>query len=190
MGRAWKGQSVCRVHGARTPAGLANGERRQREDAGRQMCARWAVPIDTDPTQAILGRIAAYAGHVEFYRAQVEQLSETEMVWGRTKEKTGGDDHGTTEEAGPNTWLVLYNEASAMLVKFAADAIRAGIEERKVRLAERDGQVVAQVLRGIADTVLEALLQAGLTLDLANVYRSTMAEAGPRHLRMLSGGAA
>jgi hypothetical protein len=46
------------------------------------------------------------------------------------------------------------------------------------------------VLRGIADTVLEALLQAGLTLDLANVYRSTMAEAGPRHLRMLSGGAA
>jgi hypothetical protein len=124
MGYPWKGQHVCRVHGARTPAGLASGERRQQEDAGRQLCARWAVPIDTDPTQAILGRIAAYAGHVEFYRQQVEQLETEDMVWGITKSKTGGDDHGTTREAVPNVWLNLYNDASAMLVKFAADALR------------------------------------------------------------------
>ena len=184
------GQHVCGKHGGRAQQSKAAGERQQQEDAGRRMCAKWSIPIETDPTGAILGRIAAYAGHVEFYKRQIEQLDEQDLVWGVTKIKTGGDDRGTTMEAAPNTWLTLYNEASALLVKFAADAIRAGIEERKVRLAERDGQLVAGVLRAMADSVLEALMTAGLSLDLANVYRASVAEAGPRHLRLLDGGAA
>jgi hypothetical protein len=81
---------------------------------------------------------------------------------------------------------VLHERASLNLVRCAAEAIRAGIDERRVRLAEQQGAQVADTLKGIADAVLRALVAAGLGEELAAVFTSTLEVEAPRHLRLLT----
>ncbi len=54
-----------------------------------------------------------------------------------------------TQEAVPSIWYTLYSRERDHLVKVAAAAIKAGVEERKVRLAEQQGDLVALVIRRI-----------------------------------------
>lgn len=68
-------------------------------------------------------------------------------MWGTTRRKVGGDDWGVTQEAGPSVWLTLYMRERDHLVKVCTQAIKAGIEERRVRLAEQQGALVAGVIR-------------------------------------------
>ena len=58
-------------------------------------------------------------------------------------------------------------------------AIKAGVEERRVRLAESQGELVAGVIRAI-------LSDLGLTVE----QQALVGEVVPRHLRLLAGGAA
>jgi hypothetical protein len=169
------GLEVCRYHGGAPRQVRAAGKRNVTEANARAMAARWSVPIQTTPTEALLGRVSAYAGHVAFYREQVQKLDVDDMVFGITRQKVGGDDHGTTYEAKPNIWITLYNEASDRLAKFAAEALKAGVEERKVRLAESQGRLVADVIRGVlAD------------LGLSDEQQQAAPEVVVRHLRLLA----
>ena len=199
------GQDICETHGGRAKQNRAAGEARVAREAAEKLAAKWAVPIDTDPTDGILNRICAYAGHVVFYRQQVEAIvaeDPNSLVWGVTKE-TEGDvvvgngptatldkAEGVTREAKPNIWLVLYNEASDRLVKYCAEALKAGVEERKIRMAEQQGAIVADVIRATADSILERLLAAGMHTDLTGVFTAALNEAAPRHLRSIAGGLA
>lgn len=59
-------------------------------------------------------------------------------------------------DAGPHdpparTRLQLYQAERRHLVKVSAEAIRCGIEERRVRLAGSEGAMVAEVLRCVFD---------------------------------------
>jgi hypothetical protein len=96
------------------------------------------------------------------------------LVWGRTKRKEGGEDWGETHEAGANAWLKLYQQERAHLVKVCSEAIRAGIEERRVKLAEAQGEQVAQAIRGILDD-----------LRLTPEQISRVPDIVPKHLRAL-----
>ena len=104
------------------------------------------------------------------------------LVWGQTeyRDKTGGDDAGQTvvEQAGINIWYQLYLKEREHLAKVCALALRAGIEERRVKLAENQGLLVADVIRRI----LNAL---GLTPE----QQQLVPEIVPRELRALAGGA-
>lgn len=187
------GQRVCRYHGAATGQAKAAAEARAGEDAARKLASKWGTPIETTPVEAILGGISAQAGRVQFYWDRVEAViaeDKHNLVWGRTKEKDAGDDRGNTWEAKPNIWLTLHTEAARDLFRMGIEAHKAGIEERKIQLAERDGKLVADVLRATADTVLQALLAAGMPKKLVAIYQAALAEAAPRHLRLLNGGAA
>lgn len=103
------------------------------------------------------------------------------LVWGQTeyRDKTGGDDAGQTvvEQAGINIWYQLYLKEREHLAKVCALALRAGIEERKVKLAESQGLLVADVIRRI----LGAL---GLTPE----QQRLVPEIVPRELRALAAG--
>jgi hypothetical protein len=98
-------------------------------------------------------------------------------VWGVTKKKTGGEDFGTTEEAVPNIWLKLYQAERAHLVSVCAQAIKAGIEERRIRLAESQGELVAHAIRAI-------LADLGLSAE----QQALVPEVVPRHLRLIASG--
>lgn len=190
------GQTKCGKHGANTAKAIAAGKRRETERKAEAMAIKWGVPVDTNPTDAILGQVCVWAGLELFYRDKAEALSDDDKVWGKTKQ-TSQDvavagvgiqtAEGTTHEAKPNIWIELHERASQNLVKFAAEALRAGIEERRVRLAEHQGALVADVIRRIYGDIRDALTSAGLAQEMLEMLQRVFTESAPRHLRLLTG---
>lgn len=148
-----QGQTVCRMHGGSAPQSLAAAERRLAEREALLALEAFGVPVVVDPHSALLQELHRTAGAVAWLGAQVQSLSTDEITWGTTREKTGGDDHGTTREAKPNAWYVLWAAERKHLTEVAAACVKAGIEERRVRLAEDQGRLLAAVV----EQVLEGL---------------------------------
>jgi len=182
---AMRGQNVCKIHGGKAPQALAKAEERLTEDRARVLVETYGRKIETTATEALLDEVKWSAGHVAWLRERVQKIEvdavvagadrEHPLVWGITREKTGGEDRGTTTEAAPNVWLKLYQQERTHLVKVCSEAIRAGIEERRIKLAEQEGALVAQAIRAIlAD------------LDLTEEQLARVPEVVPRHLRALA----
>lgn len=176
-GPAVTGADKCRMHlGKKAGAVLA-------EARARQLVETYGRKIETTAVDALLDEVQWTAGHVAWLRQRVQEIEtgesvegEQPLVWGVTKRKTGGDDRGVTEEAAPNIWLRLYQTERTHLVKVCAEAIRAGIEERRVRLAEQQGALVADVIRQILGD-----------LNLSAEQEARVADVVPFRLRALAG---
>jgi hypothetical protein len=169
------GQTVCHAHGGKAKQNRKAAAERMADQAVRVLADTYGLPVETTPEQAILDEVQRTAGHVAWLEQQVHALTRGELVWGITKVKTGGDDGGVTEEAVPHALLRLYQEERKHLVTVCAAALRAGIEERRVKLAEQQGALVAQVIRAILGD-----------LDLSLEQQARVPDVVPRHLRLLS----
>lgn len=146
------GALVCLKHGGAAPQVREAGLRRVAVAEARQAAETLGLLIDISPEQALLDEVQRAAGMVAFYQARVEEMAEGgfgQLVFGLTKSKIGGEDGGDTFEAKPSVWLQLLNEERDRLVRVCAAALRAGIEERRVKLAESQGVLVAAVIRRI-----------------------------------------
>jgi hypothetical protein len=163
------GADKCRMHVGRKAAPVIA------EGRLAAAMAIYGLPIETTPADALLAEVHRTAGHVAWLQQRVADLEEHELVWGRTKDKWGGEDRGTTEEAKPHVLLQLYQEERKHLVRVSAEAIRCGIEERRVKLAESQGALVAGVIRAI-------LGDLGLTAE----QQAMVSEVVPRRLRELA----
>jgi len=164
--------------------------------------------LNISPTEALLEEVTWTYVHVQWLRSKVQDLEvlasqdttiegDSEdgepvtvvrpgghaLIWGQVeyKQKTGGDDWGktTVDRAGPNAWYELYSRERDRLIKVCSEAIRAGIEERRVQLAEQQGALVAEAIRRILDDLQLTPEQLGRVGDIV-----------PRHLRAIAGGAA
>lgn len=200
------GQKVCGSHGGKTPRALAAAERRLQDEAARNAVVTYGLPVDISPTEALLEEVRWTAGHVQWLRARVQELETKQVVWGTTRTETeaggtlkltfGGreaDDEDETglvdvgsipsnkviQAAAPSIWLDLYDRERRHLVAVCTAAIKAGVEERRVRLAESQGELVAGVIRAI-------LTDLGLNAE----QQAKVSEVVPRHLRLLAGGSA
>lgn len=170
QGPAVRGSDKCRMHLGRKAKDVIA------EAKVRDLADTYGLPVETTPEQAILDEVQRTAGHVAWLEQQVHALTRGELVWGITKVKEGGDDAGVTEEAVPHALLRLYQEERKLLVSVCAAALRAGIEERRVKLAEQQGALVAQVIRAVlAD------------LELTREQQERVPQVVPRHLRLLAG---
>jgi len=132
---------------------------------------------DIEPGAALLELVQWTAGEVDFWRQEVRLIERDDLTWGVTREKSGGEDFGTTTEAKPALAYVMLTAASDRLARYCVEAIRAGIDERRVQIAESQGALVAEAIRRI-------LQDLGLSPD----QESRVAEVVPRHLRALGGG--
>jgi hypothetical protein len=182
---AMAGQKICRHHGGGAPQNLKAAAQRITEGKAAALVATYGLKVETTATEALLDEVQWTAGHVAWLRERVQEIEsaalveatdrEHPLVWGVTREKSGGEDRGTTEEAAPNVWLKLYQQERAHLVKVCSEAIRAGIEERRVRLAESQGALVAEAIRKILGD-----------LRLTAEQQALVSQVVPRHLRALA----
>jgi len=130
----------------------------------------YGLSIDVSPTDALLEEVRWTAGHVAWLRARVQEVEQDALIWGRTKR----EDHGATEfpgineteQAAPSVWLDLYQRERKHLLDVCKAAIGAGIEERRVRLAESQGALLASVIRAILDDLALTPEQAARVPDV------------------------
>lgn len=165
------GGTVCHIHGGKTPVVAAKARERAvrmaAEEAARRMVAR--AGVDADPIEHLLDSLYCSAALVQVYGQMVADLdnaAEVDLtarpgalrgeVWVETDE--AGDQRLRADRllvldrqgfTRPHPFVALHHEALDRRAKYAALAIQAGVAERQVRLAEQQGALVAQVLRGV-----------------------------------------
>lgn len=119
--------------------------------------ATYGLPREVDPHDALLEEVHRTAGHVAWLAAQIQALDPDALIWGKTEEveKMAGEFPGidVTHAAVPPVWVELYQRERKHLVDVCKAAIAAGVAERQIRLAERQGQEMAGVFRRVLDAL-------------------------------------
>lgn len=146
-----RGGTVCAIHGGKTPVVAAAAKRRLEEAEAEKAVVLFGARRDVMPGDALLEEVQWTAGHVGWLRLKVQELEARELEWSLTKRKDSADDVEETREASPSVWYSLYERERKHLIAASTAALRAGVEERRVRLAESQGQQVAAVIQRVLD---------------------------------------
>jgi len=165
------------MHGGSSPRALAAAERRLVEEQARRDVVLFAARRDVHPAEALIELVQWKAGEVDYWRGRCRQLEEADLTWGVTRRKEGGEDHGTTFEARPNVAYAMLRDAERDLASYCAAALKAGVDERRVRLAESYGAQLA----GVIQRILGAL-------SLSEVQLELVATVVPAELRAIAAG--
>jgi hypothetical protein len=138
--RPAKGATRCRFHGGATPQSKRAAERRLAHAEAEKAVQTYGLSREIGPEEALLEEVHWTAGHVAWLRQVVAELEQKEL---RQYVPTG-------EQGGKwdvSVWVELYQRERSHLVGVCKAAIAAGIAERAVRLEERRGELVAELLR-------------------------------------------
>lgn len=185
------GVGRCSRHGGSTETHAKHAE----VEIARRACETLGIPIEVDPREALERELWECSGNVAFYRELVQALpthpGDDELVideegrrwqrgdpgiYGRTYHQSGIP----TGEAKPHVLVVLYNQERDRLRAVAVEAAKAGVEERRVTLAEEQGQKVAAVIRGV-------LIELGTLLGTALFDRPETPGIVRKHLMLVAG---
>lgn len=182
-GTTHKGVGHCSRHAGSTES---HGKAASVEIARRE-CVALGIPIETTPADALMDEVREACGNVAFYRQLVQRLPthpaddvlvpavEVEGedgkpqtipahwergesgIYGRTYHVSGIP----TGEAKPHVLLQLYNDERKRKLDASTAALRAGIEERQIRIAEAEAERIelanirAFAAMGLADRLEE-----------------------------------
>lgn len=202
-----RGLTVCHKHGGSAPQAKAKSaratEQQQADQAAAREVRRLGARTDVHPAVALIELVQLWSGHVAYWSQVVTDLEATgghdALTWGVAKTEKGRDrgekTNITTEQAGAHIAYQMLERASARLESSAAAALRAGVDERKVRLAESQGAAVAAAQRAILDRMFGAVVgllrEQGVSDDMIlDALRIGWAEAMgvivPEELRRLT----
>jgi hypothetical protein len=152
------GVGRCKMHGGASP---------NAEVAGQVILARreyqvMGVPLDVHPHDALLECIRIAAGEVQYASERIAELDKAEAVGAvkvltaRPLKMAGGGENPDqrvqeirVEAPQLHIWIQVRQKAMDRLVTYSATAMKAGLEERLVRIAESQGQLLAQAVHGI-----------------------------------------
>ena len=167
------GLDKCATH-----CGLSKAEREAAaarflaEQKARKAVVTFGLPRDISAIDALMEEVRWTAGHVAWLREQVQALEAEALTWGirEQSEKNATEFAGTdtTYAAMPNIWLELYYRERKHLVEVTKAAIAAGIEERRVRLEEAKGQLVAEIIRRITGRLGLSAEQSAILPQIAS----------------------
>lgn len=142
--------------------------RAAQKEVARRECERLGLSVEVDPGEALIQELWETAGNVEFYRGLVERLP-AHPVRGKSRRH---DQPGVyaptyhvsgiaTGEAKSHILVQLYNDERKHLVAVAAAALKAGVEQRRVELAESQAQQLAIVVSAIVTDLGHDLTDPG-----------------------------
>jgi hypothetical protein len=156
------GATVCRYHGGAAPQVKAAAERRLADAAAVSALDRLGIEIDTTPEDALLKTIKVAAGMVVFYQWQVQQLDPSKVMSVTRIEDREGFQAGraVTRESAPQFAEERLSHWLKVLADVSAVAIRTRIDERRVKIAEDQGALVAGMLRKVLARMLMTVLAA------------------------------
>lgn len=175
------GQEVCETHGGKAP--------QNREAAARRLAAaRAAAEVQREllrngevaqlhPLDVLLERVWRAAAFVRVLEQLVGGLA---VSPDHADEEDGpdgalyGPDHSGDQRS--HVYLQLLGEWSDRSARYSKLALDAGVAEREIRLAERQGEIVANLIRAVLEDP-ELALTAG--------QRETAGAVAQRHLRAL-----
>lgn len=175
------GGTRCGKHGGAAPQVQAKARERVIEQNARGILGR----IDPDapvenPVDMLVTLIRNKGAEVSWLRGKVQSLEEDDLIWGRTQHETGVGPEGPidkeTFKAEQSVWWKLLRESENQLANWITAALKAGVEERKVRVAEQQGALVAGAIKQILDALNLTPSQAQLVPTIV-----------PQALRQLSG---
>lgn len=168
---AWAvmGMAVCRTHGGSSPQAKSAAKRRLAMHSVGSLMDRYMHAGDQDPLEALLTELARSAVMVETLAAAVIEL-EMEPEAG---EAIYGPNH--SGDAVPHVLVAMLNEERDRKARFAKMALDAGVEERRVRVAEKEAELIARVIKAVLDDP---------ELGLAAPQRQLGYKAAARHLRL------
>lgn len=151
-----KGGTRCTRHGGSAPHVQAKAKERIIEENARGILGRIDPTAPREhPVETLLNLIRSKNAEVQWLRARVQSFTEEELVWGLTSHREGLGAEGpidvTEHRAEQNIWWKLLREAENQLANWITMALKSGVEERKVRLAESQGTAVAGVIRKVLD---------------------------------------
>jgi hypothetical protein len=102
----------------------------------------YGLPLDINPVDALHAELARCNGHVAWLGELIAAFESRDEL----KQRSYGD--GFAFER-PSVWLELYDQERKHLVKVAETCARLNIDTRRVMLAERQGEQIAGVIRGV-----------------------------------------
>lgn len=141
------------MHGGKAPQVKAAADKRiEAQEVARDMVTL-GLPVDIDPTEALLQEVRRTAGHVAWLAERVQALDEDDLTWGRVQHDEGIGPEGpidkTTHKAGGHAVYQLYLTEREHLAKVSALAIKAGVDQRRIELAEAQALQVAGLIRRV-----------------------------------------
>jgi hypothetical protein len=183
------GVGRCKLHGGAEAHAQVNGlvllARREQQVMGQ--------PLSIEPQDAILECIRIAAGEVFYASERVAALDASDAVGPvtthslrRVLAEPAGEGESENEphtvadtRAGPpalHIWIQTRRQAMDRLVQYSFAALKAGIEERRVKIAEQQGMLLAQAIQGILRE-----LEVDSRPEVAGIVR--------KHLVLVSGSA-
>lgn len=154
--RPIKGGTRCVRHGGAAPQVQAKAAERVIEANARGILGR----IDPDqprenPVETLLNLIHGKTAEVSWLRGKVQALQDEDLVWGLVQHDTGVGPEGPidkeTFKAEQSIWWRLLREAENQLANWITMALKAGVDERRVRIVEAQGSLVAGAIKAILD---------------------------------------
>ena len=126
------GVGRCRMHGGNLPSHSQAAEK----ELARKAVATFGLPVEIDPHQALMEELWRTNGHVIWLGQVIADLEDKDKL----KQFT---DAGVQ----PSVWVSMYEAERAHLVKVSESAVKCGVAERQIQLAEDQGRLMAMVLQ-------------------------------------------
>lgn len=162
------GSGTCKLHLGST----GNHKKKAELVQARAAAEQWGLPVEVGPKEALLDELWCSKGLVAFYADQVAQLEAEEMHG-----PVGGGQGGFPEEK-PNIWILLHQQERRHLTAVAKTCHDVGVDEWRMEMAEKVGEMVARVIRAFCE-------MRGLSLEEPATREAVVAS-----LKLIEGGRA